>query len=66
VHVPPFSPVYPRWQRQAVLSVCRVLACPEFGEQAVQASEPVVAFHVDGAHAEQLPPEPVVLGAHGT
>ncbi len=43
-----------------------MLACPEFGEQAVQASEPVVAFHVDGAHAEQLPPEPVVPGAHGT
>ncbi len=66
MHVPQFSLVYPRSQRQVVLSVCCVIVCPEFAEQAVQASEPVVAFHVDVAHGEQPPWEPVVPDTHGT
>jgi hypothetical protein len=59
VHVPPFSPVNPLLQTQAVAAVCAVNACPEFDRQSVHAAVPVVALYFpakQAVHATPLSP----------
>jgi hypothetical protein len=58
-HTKPFAPVYPKSQRQTVIVVCPMRACPEFDGQSVHTAGPKVFLYFPAIHAVHTPFAPV-------